>query len=360
MNRLCQSSYGNLEAVINFAGCNGNPDRRLVHFYRDRITGKWSKADIISTNPHSGGSIIQNSTRRLHDQIHGDFEVLVLGGDGIMKHYTRDNTIPVSSGLYAWRLSATVNSEQHLHHGKLIACDASPLYQSKTSNDDSSEGTTLETAVLTNLGDIFHYRCSQSKHDGSTIIHQWNLVDRITYGATGPACLYQDSQDDLKALVPLDDGIVEYSFMFGAWNRRKCIAGMSGPACIYNPNPADLSKVYAVVRCNNELTMLSNDGMDKLSLQNIWQTTDECQPPFPLRRLFGSSHHGENSRNPMAVISQSLDTLGHSPNVEAIVFHPCGTGWQGRWMVLHWSFLTLTKQWMVSEVVIDDVNGPPM
>lgn len=52
--------------------------------------------------------MIQNSSRRYEDQFHGDFEVVVLEEEGVLKHYTRDNTIPVNT-VSAWRLSGTVN-----------------------------------------------------------------------------------------------------------------------------------------------------------------------------------------------------------------------------------------------------------
>lgn len=110
MNRLCQSSYGNLEAVINITGYNGESQRKLVHFYRDSTTGQWSACDVVSHNPTTGGSMIQSVSKHHPDQVHGDFEVIVLEEDGALNHYTRDNTIPVDNGVYAWRLSATVNT----------------------------------------------------------------------------------------------------------------------------------------------------------------------------------------------------------------------------------------------------------
>ncbi|KAI1455822.1 hypothetical protein F4805DRAFT_434986 [Annulohypoxylon moriforme] len=357
MNRLCQSSYGSLEAVINFAGCNGNPDQRLVHFYRDRISGKWSKADIISTKPLSGGSIVQNCSKRDRNQNHGDFEVLVLEDDGLMKHYTRDNTVPVDNGKYAWKLSATVNQGLHQLYGKVVVCDAAPLYQMRVSAGDSSSQPSLETALFTNNNDVLHYRCLPSEHESKEICHQWEFVDRITKRATGPACLYQDSKDDLKALVPVGDGIVEFSFTYGAWNRLRSIPNASGPACTYNSNPAELSAVYAVVRCGDELLIKMNKKNEANT--STWPACP-AQLPSALRKLYRSSHHKEHNGNPMAIVSQSPYFLGHSPNTEAIVFHPCGTGWQDRWMVLHWSRFTMTQEWMVSGVVLAEVRGMPM
>lgn len=109
MNRICQSSYGNLEAVINIANHNGDPDRKLVHFCRDWATGQWIASAVVSQSPKSGGSILQSIAKRHENQDHGDFEVLVLEDGGAIKHYTRNNMTPVDGGVHAWELSAIVN-----------------------------------------------------------------------------------------------------------------------------------------------------------------------------------------------------------------------------------------------------------
>ncbi|KAI1413123.1 hypothetical protein F5Y13DRAFT_189485 [Hypoxylon sp. FL1857] len=359
MNRLCQTSYGNLEAVINLAGYDGNNKRRLVHFVRHHTNGKWYKGDIVSSNPFSGGSIIQNSTKRISPQDYGDFEVLVLEEDGLMKHYTRDNTICPHSGQYAWRLSTTVNKQPDPHYGKVVVCDAAPLHLSKIPVGDSSNGTALETALLTNTGDVLHYRCPQQWHNSKDISPQWELTDRITTGATGPACLYTDSRDILTALIPLDDGIVQFSFMNGAWSRVSCIPRASGPACTYNPNPAEPLTLYVVARRADELSV--NVRSATRNQRKVWEwSPSQVQLPSPLRRLFWDSHYMQQHANPMAIVSQSLNVLGHSANAEAIVFHPCGTGWQDRWMILHWSCLTGSQEWIVSGVVLNEVMGIPM
>ncbi|KAI1371823.1 hypothetical protein F4677DRAFT_450002 [Hypoxylon crocopeplum] len=336
MNRLCQSSYGNLEGVINYAGHDGNPERQLVHFCRERLTGKWHIIDVVSTKPWSGGSMIQNCTKRRPDQAHGDFEVLVLKSDGVMKHYTRDNTIPVDSGVHAWKDSATVNEKQHPQYSKIVACGAAPLYQSTIPVGNSSEGCTLETALLTENGD--------------------ERADRITnVGATAPAWLYQDSKDDLKALIPLADGIAEFSFMCGVWNWCGHIPNADGPACTYIPNPAVPSEVCIVARHNDELYFETKDKKGE------WPDLRTCcQKSSPLRKLSLSPCHRERQGIPIAIVSRSLDALSHSPNAEAIVFHPCGSGWHDSWMVLHWTYLTTTKEWILSGVVLSEVVGMPM
>ncbi|KAI1135959.1 hypothetical protein F5Y05DRAFT_392526 [Hypoxylon sp. FL0543] len=359
MNRLCQTSYGNLEAVINLSGYNENNERRLVHFVRERVTGKWHKGDIISTKPSSGGSIIQNTTKSSTAQDHGNFEVLVLEEDGLMKHYTRDNTIPVHNGQYAWRLSTAVNKDPDPHYGNVVVCDAAPLHLSKIPVNDSFDGDTLEAAFLTSSGDVFHYRCPQLWHGSEDMCYRWELAGRITKGATGPACLYTDLKGTLAALIPLDAGISQFYFVGGAWTRTGNIPNASGPACIYNPDPADNSIVYALARCNDELSVNRSPNMEGNWLSTEWPAC-KVQLPSPLKRLFWTAHQGEQRGNPVAIVSQSLNVLGHSPNAEAIVFHPCGTGWQDRWMVLHWSFVTATQEWIVSGVVLNEVRGVPM
>ncbi|KAI1088625.1 hypothetical protein F5B19DRAFT_470570 [Rostrohypoxylon terebratum] len=360
MNRLCQSSYGSLEAVINFAGCDGNPERQLVHFYRDRISGTWSKVDVISTKPSSGGSIIQNCAKRDRHQNHGDFEVLVLEEDGLMKHYTRDNTVSVDSGDYAWKLSAVVNEGLHPQYGQVVVCDAAPLYQMKLSTNSPSQGYSMETVLLAKTGDALNYRCHQSSDGEKQIRYHWKFVSRIMKGATGPVCLYQDSNDDLRALVPVSDGIAEFNrWGFGTWNRIRSIENASGPACTYRPNPSDISLVHAVVRHEGNLSVKTNMRTENKASQRLWLDCSVQLPPS-LEKLYRSDHHKEGGGIPMAIISQSTFALGHSPNVEAIVFHPCGTGWQDRWMVLHWSCLAATSEWMVSGVVLAEVKGMPM
>ncbi|KAI0828109.1 hypothetical protein F5Y06DRAFT_283334 [Hypoxylon sp. FL0890] len=276
-----------------------------------------------------------------------------------MKHYTRDNTIPVHSGQYAWDLSATVNEVTDPHYGKVVVCDAAPLHLSKVPVNDSHDGNTLETALLTVTGDVFHYRCPQLWHSSRDIRHQWKLDSRITKGATGPACLFTDFGDTLAALVPLDDGISRFYFMGGAWNQSGCIPHATGPACTYNPNPAHPSIVYAIARRDDELSVNTNTKSEGEWTNMQWPAC-QVQLPSPLKRLFWTSRQREQQGNPMAIVSQSLNALGHSPNAEAIVFHPCGTGWQDRWMVLHWSFVTATQEWIVSGVVLSKVRGIPM
>ncbi|KAI4867662.1 hypothetical protein F4820DRAFT_192317 [Hypoxylon rubiginosum] len=355
MNRICQSSYGNLEAVINFAGHEGNPERALVHFFRDRRTGKWDTANIISLDPLSGGSIIQNCTKWRKGQEHGNFEVVVLEKDGLMMHYTRDNTIPVNNGIDAWRVPTIVNLDEHPQYGKVVACGAAPLLQSNLPANNSCHGITLETVLITDTGDAMHYRCAQ-QNDPKDMSPQWKLANRITDGATGPACLFQSSRDHLNALVPRCDGITEFTFERGVWSRTRHIMAARGPACTFAPNPSHPT-IHIILRKSDQFcvaTKITYDDGNKA----LWSTLS--QVPSPLRSTLLSPHHNDCPGHPMAIVSQSLETLGHSPNAEAIVFHPCGTGWQDLWMILHWSHLTASQDWVVSGVVMGEVNGCPM
>ncbi|KAI1405340.1 hypothetical protein F4819DRAFT_444080 [Hypoxylon fuscum] len=366
MNRLCQSSYGSLEAVINFA----NPERKLVHFYRDRLTGKWHSADIISNEPLSGGSIIQNAVKRHNNQEHGDFEVLVLEAGGLVKHYTRDNTLPVDSGEYAWQPPVIVNvkldpKDDQEDNQEASACSAAPLHQSSIPAGDSLIGSTLETALLTKTGDVMHYRCPQRKGDSNDISHKWELAGRIIQGATGPTCLFQGPKGDLRALVPIPKNVVELSFTDGVWKEMARTGNTYGPACTWTPSPAD-EPMCAILCIDDEFTMLGwlkSKGCFcfNINMQGSYNPSPLAPSlPSALRRLALSPHYRAYPGNPISIVSQSLNVLGHSPNAEAIVFHPCGSGWQDSWMILQWSHLTTTKEWIVSDVVMAEVRGVPM
>ncbi|KAI1079010.1 hypothetical protein F5B20DRAFT_591019 [Whalleya microplaca] len=352
MNRLCQTSYGSLEAVITLSGFEDDPEQQLVHFCRERETGKWSIVDVVSINPLSGGSIIQNSTQTRRSQCHGDLEVVVLEEGGKMKHYTGNTSTEKVFREDFWQLSATINGHRDPNHGIIVACDSASLYQSKSSIK-SSKGTTLETAILTTDGDIFHYRSPQFGHEIIDKSEKWKLEGTIAVSATGPANIYREIDGVLKALVPHSDGIGEYSFKYGKWSQSCHIRNLEGPACTFIPNPATPSTIYAIGRKKECL---------RLALQTIpgkWQE-QESEMPLPLKVLRYSFHHRMHQGNPMAIVSQSLTTLGHSPNAEAIVFHPSGTGWQDTWMVLHWSYLAASQEWVISGVVKAEVDGMPM
>ncbi len=56
MNRICQTSYGTLEVVLNLAGYKGNSNRQLVHVYRDRFAGTWQSHGTFVNGPYSKAS----------------------------------------------------------------------------------------------------------------------------------------------------------------------------------------------------------------------------------------------------------------------------------------------------------------
>ncbi|KAL7620543.1 hypothetical protein AAE478_009538 [Parahypoxylon ruwenzoriense] len=274
-----------------------------------------------------------------------------------MSHYRRDNASPVTSGEYAWRLSGTVNGVEDKGFGRVVARNAAPLFQSAVSGGDSAGGVTiLETVLLSEDGNAFHYRCTQTRYRPNGVSHSWILACRIASLATGPVCLYQGPDGTLRALVPQGDNIAQYIFNGSTrWNIFTNISNTCGPACVFVPNPLD-RKISLVVRHNDRLC---------LSMEEFKPNWTDLQPPpssvaelpVALTRLF-RGHRPQG--NPMAIVSQSMIDPGYFSNPEAIVFHPCGTGWQDSWMVLHWTYLILTKEWIVSGVVLQAVDGLPM
>ncbi|KAI1198176.1 hypothetical protein F5X97DRAFT_333533 [Nemania serpens] len=359
MNRLCQSSYGNLEAVINITGYNGESQRKLVHFYRDSTTGQWSACDVVSHNPTTGGSMIQSVSKHHPDQVHGDFEVIVLEEDGALNHYTRDNTIPVDNGVYAWRLSATVNTPKVSKDRVVdiipkLAIDAAPIIQSQISECANADGTTLETAVRDKSGRIVHYRCPQyGPCDNSAGVNpQWRQRDTISGYATGPACLYQTSPDILMALIPTRGGISQYRFEAGTkWISTGMVTGNSGPSCVCSEMVDGSTTFYALVRGGSKVHEFKYRGAWKIC---------ESSLPYALSEIRHTPHHRVFATNPISVLSQAINALGRSQTTEAIAFHAAGAGWEDTWMILHWSFIAGAGDWVVSEVVLPRVTGMPL
>ncbi|CAJ2499765.1 Uu.00g026180.m01.CDS01 [Anthostomella pinea] len=308
MNRLCHSSYGSLEVVLSITGWKKKPERQLLHF----------------CSVHSGGSMVQDFIKRFLYQDHGDYEVLALEDGGLIKHYTKDNTIPIGSGKYAWKLAAVVNDHPDKHYGGVVACDAAPLVQSRRPPGSQSAASTLETAILRTNGDVLHYRCPVHESDRANEPRRWELADRITKGATGPACMYSDSEGVLKALVPLDDGIGEFYFFHSAWDRCGQIPRAYGPACVYRPRIPDHDFVYAIARRADQLSVSkeANDSLDKLPWTAGTEVLQEA-----LARLPKSPYHKAHQGNPTSMVSLEPGVLGHSPDVEAVAIQPCGSGW---------------------------------
>ncbi|KAI8955610.1 hypothetical protein F4801DRAFT_528357 [Xylaria longipes] len=350
MNRLCQSSYGNLEAVINISGYNGDAQRKLVHFYRDRITGQWSACAVVSSNPKSGGSMIQSISKHHANQEHGDFEVVVLEDHGALQHYTRDNTIPVDNGVYAWRLSATITAASGPKSPPVAAIDAAPLLQSQLSMGNDSDGTTLETVVIDKDQRAIHYRCAQYGTSNNSVErqHHWRQGKTIARSATGPACIYQTSPGTLMALVPTaEGGVYQYHFKNGTWTYLSNVTTMRGPSCVYTNLNAGTTTFHALVYVDYRIH-------NKIYLETSWK--DSKSPlPASLGQIHHTPYHRVLSTNPIAVLSQSTNT-----NTEAIVFHACGTGLQDAWMILHWSLPAGTGKWVVCNVVLPHVIGMPL
>ncbi|KAI0015419.1 hypothetical protein F4780DRAFT_86583 [Xylariomycetidae sp. FL0641] len=360
MNRLCHSSWGNLEAVINIAGFHGNPDRQLIHFWRERSNGKWGFVDIVSKNAVSGGSIIQNTSKRRRDQEHGDYEVVVLEPNGRLKHYTRDNTVDPHSGECAWKTPRVVNEWPDTKYGRVKACAAAPLIQSKISMGGTSDGTTLETAVLTENGDLLHYRCPQYGPEYGDTVREWTLGERIEKKATGTACFFQTDEDCLMVLVPMSGYIQQKYFLHSCWVKLTTITGAEGPAAVYNPLPAQPSFIHAVAMFGDKLLEKQKQIPDQFSWgdSNRWEDP-AAGLPAALKDLQVSSNHRVHKTNPVSTLSATSIGLGHSPHTEVMAFHPCGTGYQDSWMILHWS-RTVGGDWLISGVIKDHVTGMPL
>ncbi|GAW11753.1 hypothetical protein ANO14919_011040 [Xylariales sp. No.14919] len=350
MNRLCRSSYGSLEAVINIPSGLGDSQRVLRHFSRNSTTGEWFARAVISARPESGGSIIQNTSKRHAAQEHGDFEVVVLE-DGVLKHYTHYN-YPPTDDKSAWSCSAIVNDASG-PDSPIVAICAAPLLQSRIPIPDKSNETTLETAILQSNGDVLHYRCLQlgACTKSTEQQHEWHRGAKITSEATGPVCLYQTSPDSLMALVPVSNGTQQHCFSSGTWTCVNFFAGMNGPSCIYTNPALKIPTVHALIRVGYRIFAKTING-------NELKNTTPNLPSFlgqirhdPRRRVSCSS-------NPMAVVSPSM-VFGRPSNADVIVFLALGTS-EDTWMVLHYGITPGTKRWVVSGVVLPHVTGMPL
>ncbi|TRX95010.1 hypothetical protein FHL15_004095 [Xylaria flabelliformis] len=351
MNRLCQSSHGNLEAVINIAGYNGNAQRQLVHFYREKMTGQWSACAVVSSNAESGGSIIQSSSKNHPDQKHGDFEVIVIEDGGVLQHYTRDNTNPDDNGVFAWRLSATVTAASG-STPPINAIHAAPLFQSQLSMDNNSDGTTLETVIIDRHRRAIHYRCAQYGTRNNSVLHRhrWCEGRVIADWATGPASIYQTSPGMLMAIVPSEDSVNEYHFEYNTWIFVRKVAANGDPGCLYTRD----DKLNVLLRIKHEI---HERCYKNHNCYEAWEATSALSASFG--RISHTPYHRVLATNPITVLTV-LSQPSNSHDIEAIVFHPCGMGPQDAWMVLQWSFSPDTKEWVVRNVVLPLVIGMPL
>ncbi|KAI6080696.1 hypothetical protein F4821DRAFT_49439 [Hypoxylon rubiginosum] len=348
MNRICQSSFGNLEAVISFAGSLGSPKRNLVHFYRDHLTGKWEATDTISSEALSGGSIIQNRNKCMKGQEHGDFDVLVLEEDGYMAHYRRDN-YRTYNNKNAWYNHAFVNDEKHPIFGQILVCGVAPLLQSDTPGNEAA----LETVLLTTTGEAMHYRCYTHEKFGEL---WWHWPSKITGGVKGATCLFQSSKDHMNALVPRANGITEFTYTFAdnIWTQTHHIGAVRGPACTYTPNPAHPITHVIFNGPHHVFMTIKAKGVST----PMWYSLS--QVPAPLRQILSSPYRKGYSGHLMSIVPHPVKARKNAPNIEAIVFHRCGTGKKDTWMILQWSRLMDSAEWVISGVVKDYVDGCPM
>ncbi|KAI1432754.1 hypothetical protein GGR50DRAFT_561121 [Xylaria sp. CBS 124048] len=356
MNRICHSSFGTLEAVLNLANFNGEGHRRLVHFTRLRATGEWTPLTVISETPKSGGSIIQNVSKPYAKAEHGDFEVLVLEQNGAVRHYTRDNSD--ADNDFCWRLSGTVNTISDSGRPNTQAIEAAPLVQTQTSMSPLMDGTCLETAILEEGGSMVHYRRPQYRGSGALVAEymtEWYRGTTIVQGATGPACLYQPDRETLMALVPTLSGIKRYRHheRSNSWMSIGILAGKSGPGFVYSITTPSGPVLRAIYRDGYHID-------EKVCNEPNWDDTFEGVLPASFNHIRDTLYHRVYRTVPISIASQSMSGLGDSSNAEAIVFHASGTGYQDAWMVLHWSLPAGHDEWVVSSVVVPNVIGMPI
>lgn len=221
---------------------------------------------------------------------------------------------------------------------------------------ESSDGTTLETAVLNIHGEMVHYRCPQygTRKKSLDDRYFWHRQDVITSGATGPAHFYQHTPVILMALVPRHYNTI-LQCHFSNPTGWQAVTGVLSPgqfACVYANSFALENATHVLVRNLYGLRNMVNEGEG-------WSAAQSALPES-LNQIRHTPYHKVLPTNPVSVISQTHNGVGHSPNSEAIVFHACGPGHQDAWMVLHWTFLSGPQQWVVSSVVLPFVIGMPL
>lgn len=156
----------------------------------------------------------------------------------------------------------------------------------------------------------------------------------------------------LMALIPTVSGVAEYRFDPGMeWTEVGMVTTKSGPSCVYSEMPGISAAFYALVRSGFEIREFMREG--------TWQV-DETTLPFSLCEIRHTPSHRVLATNPISISSPATNALGHSQSVEAIAFHAAGAGWQNTWMILHWSCVTGTGQWIISDVVLPHVTGMPL
>lgn len=215
----------------------------------------------------------------------------------------------------------------------------------------------LDTAVVTLGGDMIHYRSPQNGTGKSLLAdrYQWKRGALITTEVTGPAFLHKSDGKPLTALVPVRDSINAYYFKLGKWAMLSSVSNTNGTVCAaYVPVPGTTA-VETIIRVGYTLKSLNAVDMKAMP----YERTETPLPPA-VSQIRASPCHRIRPSSPITIVSQHRNGLGHSPNTDALIFHACGTGWQDTWMILHWSILAGTNEWVVSGVVLPHVNGMPL
>lgn len=168
----------------------------------------------------------------------------------------------------------------------------------------------------------------------------------------GPACLYQTSPDKLFALVPRVGGVRRCWFKDTTWVPIDNITTGGVPSGVYTNPIAGVTTFHAFVRIGYKI----HEWIDQAEL---WKASNSPLPAS-LSYITQTPYHRVLPINPISILSQPNNTLSQSHNTEAIGFHACGTGLHDAWMILHWSLLPGTRDWVVSDVVLPRVIGMPM
>ncbi|KAI1127408.1 hypothetical protein F5Y10DRAFT_292798 [Nemania abortiva] len=364
MNRLCRSSYGSLEAVINLDSYDGEPGRKLWHFNQRGPKDRWCAYEVISEVPLSGGSIIQNQPWRAH-QAHGDLEVIVLEEDGRLQHYTSRNTMHGSAWSNSessiehytgpWKHSATITRTE----GWIpIFFDAAPLILCREPMGDTTYRAALETVALDENRNLTHYRCPQYRqmggesprpdvwHKGAVIVKSADVV--------GAAYLYLARDNLLAAIVSTTRGVEEYYFQSNEWHFVTIVNERGGPSCVYTTLLPEYKMKFNMVIQGGEA------GGEATCLEKAWESRGNWVPNASKMPFALSSHpfihsESEGEMNLISVVPKS-DVVG----ARAITFQPCGTSPYGPWMILQWHHLEEFKEWVVCGVVVPHIAGMPM
>lgn len=236
-----------------------------------------------------------------------------------------------------------------------VAIDAAPLIKSPAIMHGVPAGAILDTVIRDIDNRVIHYRCTlqtPSNEFAQNTRYDWKEGGIINVTATGPSCLYY-SEGRLHVLIPSRIKIEHYTFYSPRWVRTYGIENMLGPCCVYSS-----PEIHALVRAGSKV----KEFVWEVEIVGKWKPS-KLSLAASLNLIRRAAHHEVLPTNPIAVTSRTIGSTleDHvSPNTEALVFHAYGPGWRDSWMILHWTFLAVSKKWVVSGVVLPHVIGMPL